>query len=160
MLREHLGAAVRGTRRRIARFSAAEILCAVLLVVVLGYTLAAGAMQLRIQGLSREALAQVKSARLAARSIAAECYATGTPFADQTNPDGLAEGVAAQIEQLAALPGSVQLLQTDDTGYGVIRLSYTEGDICAVYISGDGYYVYHTGRRLYYPTQEVAHAAA
>ena len=97
---------------------------------------------------------------LAYRS-SAEGYsrATGRAFADQTTADGFADGVAEEIEELGALPGSVSLLQVADNGYTVQRLLYQENSIFAVYDAAEGYRVFRAEDRLHYLT-EASHAAA
>ena len=118
-----------------------------------------GAAELRYQARAREALAQVKAARLAAGAVSAQCYSAGRTFADQTTADGFADGVAEEIEELGALPGSVSLLQVADNGYTVQRLLYQENSIFAVYDAAEGYRVFRAEDRLHYLT-EASHAAA
>ena len=123
------------------------------------YTVVTGAAELRYQARAREALAQVKAARLAAGAVSAQCYSTGRTFADQTTADGFSDGVAEEIETLGALPGSVSLLQVADNGYTVQRLLYQENNIFAVYDAAEGYRVFRAEDRLHYLT-EASHAAA
>ena len=53
----------------------------------------------------------------------------------------------------------MQLTRTDAAGYSVQRLVYQDGAVCAVYDAEDGFSVYYTAQRLYYPLQEGADAA-
>ena len=149
MLREHLGAAVRGTRRKATHIPLSDWLVAVLLTLLLLGCLVSGAKELHLQSQSREALAQVKSARLAARVVSARCYAAGLPFADFTAEDGLCDG----------LQGTVRLIRTDANGYDIGCLVYQKGDLLAVYDAEDGFAVYRAAQRLYYPLREDTHAA-
>ena len=121
MLAARLGAWLRNTGEKWARTSFAEKLALLLALLAVIYTVVTGAAELRYQARAREALAQVKAARLAAGAVSAQCYSTGRTFADQTTADGFADGVAEEIETLGALPGSVSLLQVADNGYTVLH---------------------------------------
>ena len=107
----------------------------------------------------REALAQVKAARLAASAVSAQCYSAGQAFADQTSADGFADGIAEDIRTLGALPGTVTLLQIDPNGYTVQRLLYQENGMYAIYDADGGYRVFRAEDRLQYGAG-VGHAAA
>ena len=119
MLAARLGAWLRKTGERWAKAAFSEKLTVALALAAVIYTVVTGAAELRYQARAREALAQVKAARLAAGAVSAQYYATGRPFADQTSPDGFADGVADSIETLGALPGTVTLLQIGGNGYTV-----------------------------------------
>ena len=94
-----------------------------------------------LSGRAREALAQVKAARLAASAVSAQCYSAGQTFADQTSADGFADGIAEEIRTLGSLPGTVTLLQIDPNGYTVQRLLYQENGMYAIYDADGGYRV-------------------
>ena len=82
MLRESIGAAIRGTGRKAARTPLSVWIAVVLLVLSIVASLVSGVRELRLQAQSREALAQVKSARLAARIVSSQCFsAAGENFA-------------------------------------------------------------------------------
>ena len=117
MLAARLGAWLRNTGEKWAKTSFAEKLALLLALLAVIYTVVTGAAELRYQARAREALAQIKAARLAAGAVSAQCYSAGRTFADQTTADGFADGVAEEIETLGALPGSVSLLQVADNGY-------------------------------------------
>ena len=72
MLRESIGAAIRGTGRKVARTPLSVWIAALLLVLAVFTSLVSGVRELRLQAQSREALAQVKSARMAARIVSAQ----------------------------------------------------------------------------------------
>ena len=114
MLAARLGAWLRHTGERWAKAAFAEKLAVL-------YTIVTGAAELRYQARAREALAQVKAARLAASAVSAQCYSAGQTFADQTSADGFADGIAEEIRTLGSLPGTVTLLQIDPNGYTVQR---------------------------------------
>ena len=79
MLRESIGAAIRGTGRKAARTPLSVWIAALLLVLAVFTSLVSGVQELRLQAQSREALAQVKSARMAARIVSAQCFSAGQP---------------------------------------------------------------------------------
>ena len=138
MLAARLGAWLRKTGERWAKAAFSEKLAVALALAAVIYTVVTGAAELRYQARAREALAQVKAARLAAGAVSAQYYATGRPYADQTSPDGFADGVADAIETLGALPGTVTLLQIGGNGYTVEKLLYCENGMYAIYDAAEG----------------------
>lgn len=159
MLAARLGAWLRKTGKRWAKAAFSEKLAVALALAAVIYTVVTGAAELRYQARAREALAQVKAARLAAGAVSAQYYATGRPYADQTSPDGFADGVADTIETLGALPGTVTLLQIGGNGYTVEKLLYCENGMYAIYDTAEGYRVFRAENRLQY-SAEVGHAAS
>ena len=159
MLAARLGAWLRHTGERWAKAAFSEKLAVLLAIGAVIYTVVTGAAELRYQARAREALAQVKAARLAAGAVSAQYYSTGRMFADQTSADGFADGVADEIETLGALPGTVTLLQISENGYTVQKLLYQENGMCAIYDADAGYRVFRAEPRLQYGA-EVGHAAA
>lgn len=159
MLAARLGAWLRHTGERWAKTTFAEKLAALLALAAVIYTILTGAVELRYQARAREALAQVKAARLAASAVSAQYYSTGRSFADQTTADGFADGVAEEIETLGALPGTVTLLQISADGYTVQKLLYQENGMYAIYDAAEGYRVFRAEDRLQY-SSGVGHAAA
>lgn len=145
-----LGALLRGTKEDLPKWSWGERLALLLAAAAVIYALVYGGTELHRQGQARAALAEVKAAHLACRAVSAQCYATGRPFADQTSPDGFADGVAEEIQELGSLPGNVTLVQIDADGYTVRQLLYREGDFCALYSAQDGYTVWRAESRLDY----------
>lgn len=133
MLAARLGAWLRHTGERWAKAAFAEKLAVLLALGAVLYTIVTGAAELRYQARAREALAQVKAARLAASAVSAQCYSAGQTFADQTSADGFADGIAEEIRTLGSLPGTVTLLQIDPNGYTVQRLLYQENGMYAIY---------------------------
>ena len=159
MLAARLGAWLRHTGERWAKAAFAEKLAVLLALGAVLYTIVTGAAELRYQARAREALAQVKAARLAACAVSAQCYSAGQTFADQTSADGFADGIAEEIRTLGSLPGTVTLLQIDTNGYTVQRLLYQENGMYAVYDADGGYRVFRAEDRLQYGAG-VGHAAA
>lgn len=154
-----LGAWLRHTGERWAKAAFAEKLAVLLALGAVLYTIVTGAAELRYQARAREAMAQVKAARLAACAVSAQCYSAGQTFADQTSADGFADGIAEEIRTLGSLPGTVTLLQIDPNGYTVQRLLYQENGMYAVYDADGGYRVFRAEDRLQYGAG-VGHAAA
>ena len=164
MLAARLGAWLRHTGERWAKAAFAEKLAVLLALGAVLYTIVTGAAELRYQARAREALAQVKAARLAASAVSgrrtsAQCYSAGQTFADQTSADGFADGIAEEIRTLGSLPGTVTLLQIDPNGYTVQRLLYQENGMYAIYDADGGYRVFRAENRLQYGAG-VGHAAA
>lgn len=147
MLAARLGAWLRHTGERWAKAAFAEKLAVLLALGAVLYTIVTGAAELRYQARAREALAQVKAARLAASAVSAQCYSAGQTFADQTSADGFADGIAEEIRTLGSLPGTVTLLQIDPNG------------MYAIYDADGGYRVFRAEDRLQYGAG-VGHAAA
>ena len=148
MLAARLGAWLRKTGERWAKAAFSEKLAVALALAAVIYTVVTGAAELRYQARAREALAQVKAARLAAGAVSAQYYATGRPYADQTSRDGFAAGIAEEIETLGSLPGTVTLLQVSADGYTVQQLLYAEGEMRALYDAETGYTVWRAEPRL------------
>lgn len=159
MLAARLGAWLRHTGERWGKASFPEKLAVLLAAAAVIYTVVTGAAELRYQARAREALAQVKAARLAARAVSAQYYAGGRTYADQTSPDGFAEGVAEEIETLGSLPGTVTLLQINADGYTVEKLLYCENGMYAIYDAAEGYHVFRAEDRLQYGA-EAGYAAS
>ena len=104
MLAARLGAWLRHTGERWAKAAFAEKLAVLLALGAVLYTIVTGAAELRYQARAREALAQVKAARLAASAVSAQCYSAGQTFADQTSADGFADGIARHSDAFADRP--------------------------------------------------------
>ena len=151
MLAARLGAWLRHTGERWGKASFTEKLAVLLAAAAVIYTAVTGAAELRYQARAREALAQVKA-------VSAQYYAGGRTYADQTSPDGFAEGVAEEIKTLGSLPGTVTLLQINADGYTVEKLLYCENGMYAIYDAAEGYRVFRAEDRLQYGA-EAGYAA-
>lgn len=145
---EQLGRRFRGVRREVRRVTFAEWISLILSLSILAFVIFAGTIELRRQGLAREALAQCKAARLAATIISSEQYAHGAPYADFTTEDGLTEGVQERIRTLGRLPGTVQLLQTDASGYKILKMAYLEDDFFAIYDADGSWEIWRGEHRI------------
>ncbi len=155
MLSDRIGAKVRGSQDA-PPLSMAEKLLFLVCAAALLFACLAGYTELNRQGKARAALTQVKAAQLAARAVSAQCYASGTQFADQSSHDGFAEGIADQIESLGMLPGTVTLLQISEDGYTVQQLLYAEGEMRALYDAETGYTVWRAEQRIHFDRWEGA----
>ena len=145
---EEMGRRLRGAYEKRRRLTVIEWLVVLLCVLALVGTAYYTVVQLNRQGRSRQMLAQLKAARLAASVVSTECYAMGKPFADFAADDGLAAGLQQSIRTLGALPGTVRLLQTDTDGYGVQSLAYQEGEYVAIYDADGSWKIYRTEHRI------------
>lgn len=87
---------------------------------------------------ARTVLYRAKTARLAAWSVSAECYAGAEPFADGSTEDGFAPGIGEKVQELSGNQGRIRLLRTTEDGYGILELAYTENGMTALYLSEDG----------------------
>ena len=81
MLAARLGAWLRNTGEKWARTSFAEKLALLLALLAVIYTVVTGAAELRYQARAREALAQIKAARLAAGAVQRLLYQENSIFA-------------------------------------------------------------------------------
>lgn len=108
------------------------VLCIVLAVLV---AVAAGGRALLRRADAYSALASAKTVRFALASLSTEAYAEGRPFFDPAQQGGVAEGLYAEALLRSAAPGDFQLLQTEGNGYGVVRFTYTEGEITVAYLA-------------------------
>lgn len=159
MLADRIGGRLRGTKEQTPPLTVAEKLLLIFIAAALIFACLTGYAELSRQGNARAALTQVKAARLASRAVAAQHYAAGTAYADQTSPDGFAPGVAEEIETLGALPGTVTLLQVGTDGYTVEKLLYQEGEMTALYDAENGYTVWRTQQRIHFDSLEKQNAA-
>jgi len=106
------------------------VICIALAALV---ALAAGGLVLMRRTDAYAALGSARTVRFALDSLSTEAYSSGLPFADPAQPGGVAEGLYAQTLLLSGAPGDFQLLQTGADGYGVVRFTYTEGDLAVTY---------------------------
>lgn len=79
------------------------------------------------------ALGNAKSLRLALQVASTDAYAAGKPFGDVTRTGGVAEEAWRQVITDSKVPGDFWVLQTDESGYDVLRFLYREGDFAVSY---------------------------
>lgn len=104
-------------------------------VVLLAVLVAAipGALSIMRRADAQVALGNAKSLRLALQVASTEAYAAGRPFHDASQNGGVAEAVWKDVITDSKVPGDFWVLQTDKTGYEVLRFFYQEGDFTVVY---------------------------
>lgn len=94
---------------------------------------------------SQVALGNAKSVRVAFQVIGTKAYGSNGPFGDVSHKGGVADGLYDEIIKLSKAPGDFWGLQTDETGYQVLRFFYQEGEYTVWYQADDPspYKVYH-----------------
>lgn len=104
--------------------SALNVLLILLLTIVL---IIPGVLRLIYRADSQVALGNAKSVRVAFQVIGTEAYGSNGPFGDASHKGGVADGLYDEIIKLSKAPGDFWVLQTDETGYQVLRFLYQEG---------------------------------
>ncbi len=79
------------------------------------------------------ALGNAKSLRMALQVASTEAYAAGAPFSDASQIGGVTEEVWRKVIVDSKVPGDFWVLQTDESGYEVLRFLYQEGDFTVSY---------------------------
>lgn len=101
------------------------------------------------------ALGNAKSLRLALQTASTEAYAAGRPFGDPSKTGGVAEEYWREVIIDSKVPGDFWVLQTDASGYDVLRFLYQEGDFTVSYTKEPLVYeVYY--RQAYIQTEQNA----
>lgn len=110
-----------------------------------------GALTIMRRADAQVALGNAKSLRIALAAASTRCYAAGRPFADSSCEGGVTEDVWREVLTDSKVPGDFYVLQTDQSGYEVLRFSYQEGDFTVLYCKEPlTYEVYY--RQLYIQT--------
>ena len=79
------------------------------------------------------ALGNAKSLRVALQVASTEAYGAGRPFGDVTARGGVAGEVWQAVLMDSKVPGDFWVLQTDESGYDVVRFVYQERDFTVSY---------------------------
>ena len=121
---------------------ALNVLLILLLIIVLDIL---GVLRLIYRADSQVALGNAKSVRIAFQVTGTELYGSNGPFCDASWKGGVATGLYDEIIKLSKVPGDFWVLQTDETGYQVLRFIYQEGEYTVWYQADDPspYKVYH-----------------
>jgi hypothetical protein len=82
---------------------------------------------------ARNELYTAKMARLAAITVAQEKYGAGQAFSDEFTNDGFAEGVSSKIKTVGQYGGKLELITPSSDGYGIVVMTYTDGEYTVVY---------------------------
>lgn len=83
---------------------------------------------------ARNVLRQAKNANLAVKMVGIEYYGEGKRYFIPSNKNGLADGVAKRIRDVADCKGDVYVLDWDAENQEALELLYVEGSYYAVYI--------------------------
>ncbi|MDE7013223.1 MAG: hypothetical protein K2P19_00895 [Kineothrix sp.] len=101
------------------------------------------------------ALGNAKSLRLALQVASTEAYAAGRPFGDAAQTGGIAGESWRKVITDSKIPGDFWVLQTDESGYEVLRFLYQEGNFTVSYIKEPlAYQVYY--QEAYIETEQSA----
>lgn len=108
-----------------------------IVVILLAILVAAvpGALSIMRRADAQVALGNAKSLRLALQVASTETYAAGRPFRDASRTGGVTEEVWRNVITDSKVPGDFWVLQTDKSGYEVLRFLYQEGDFSVLYCS-------------------------
>lgn len=79
------------------------------------------------------ALGNAKSLRIALQTASTERYAANRLFCDNASQGGVTEDVWKEVITDSRVPGDFWVLQTDESGYEVLRFLYQEGDFTVLY---------------------------
>ena len=106
-----------------------------ILVLVLAVVTAAvpGILVIMRRADAQVALGNAKSLRIALDVASTEAYGAGRPFRNVSLEGGVAEEVWRKVIMDSKVPGDFWVLQTDESGYEVLRFLYREGDFTVSY---------------------------
>ena len=110
-----------------------NVLSAVVLVLAIFTASVPGILALMHRADAQVALGNAKSLRLALSVASTEAYAAGRPFCDDSKEGGVTEEVWKKAILDSRAPGDFWVLQTDESGYEVLRFLYQEGDFVVSY---------------------------
>ena len=79
------------------------------------------------------ALGNAKSLRIALQAASTEAYGSGRSFRSLSGTGGVTEEVWREVLLRSKAPGDFWVLQTDESGYEVMRFVYQEGDFTVTY---------------------------
>lgn len=132
--------------QRITRFLTAVVLVLAVLVAAVP-----GILTIMRRADAQVALGNAKSLRIALQVAATEAYGAGRPFRDVTARGGVTEEVWQSVLMDSKVPGDFWVLQTDESGYEVVRFLYQEGDFTVSYCKEPLTYEVHY-RQMYIQT--------
>lgn len=106
-----------------------------ILVLILAVVTAAipGTLVIMRRADAQVALGNAKSLRIALDIAATEAYGAGRPFRSASQEGGVTEEVWRKVIVDSKVPGDFWVLQTDESGYEVLRFLYQEGDFTVSY---------------------------
>lgn len=106
-----------------------------ILVLILAVVTAAipGTLVIMRRADAQVALGNAKSLRIALDIAATEAYGAGRPFRSASQEGGVTEEVWRKVIMDSKVPGDFWVLQTDESGYEILRFLYREGDFVVSY---------------------------
>ncbi len=113
--------------------SITKILTATVLILAILTAAIPGSLAIMRRADAQVALGNAKALRLALQVAATECYAASRPFRDPSREGGVTEEVWRKVLVDSKVPGDFWVLQTDGSGYEVLRFLYQEGDFTVSY---------------------------
>lgn len=119
---------VRKSNKKIMRFLSIIIFLLAILVAAIP-----SALTIMRRADAQVALGNAKSLRIALQAAATETYAAGRPFRDASGNGGVTEEVWTEVLMDSKVPGDFWVLQTNKSGYEVLRFWYQEGDFSVLY---------------------------
>lgn len=134
-----------------AGYTLIELLLTCLVLLILTAVIAPTAWYYINKADARAVLTEAKTARLAAYVTSLDCYANGSPFQDQSMPNGFAKGVEEKVAELAECPGEIYLLQYGPAAGEIRSMAYREKSFVAVYTldeDGEHWNVYKTNHMI------------
>ena len=132
-----------------------RVLSAAVLILAIVTASVPGILAVMRRADAQVALGNAKSLRLALQTASSEAYAAGKPFGDASQTGGVTGEAWRQVITDSRIPGDFWVLQTDESGYEVLRFLYQEGDFTVSYTREPlTYEVYY--RQTYIQTEQSA----
>lgn len=110
-----------------------QILTVTVLILAVLTAAIPGSLAIMRRADAQVALGNAKALRLALQVAATESYAASRPFRDPSREGGVTEEVWRRVLVDSKVPGDFWVLQTDESGYEVLRFLYREGDFTVSY---------------------------
>lgn len=132
-----------------------QILTAIILILAVSTASVPAILAVMRRADAQVALGNAKTLRLALQTASTEAYAAGEPFGDASQTGGIAVDSWRKVMMSGKVPGDFWVLQTDESGYEVLRFLYREGDFTVSYCKEPlTYEVYY--RQAYIQTENHA----
>ncbi|MBO4346471.1 MAG: hypothetical protein J5840_02390 [Lachnospiraceae bacterium] len=81
------------------------------------------------------AFREAKNVYMALSAVEIDYYSRGESIYDPSNYNGLSEGVAERVEQLAGNEGTYRIISYDDKKHRILHMIYTHGNYYVSYSS-------------------------
>lgn len=106
------------------------VVCVILLAVIAA---AGSVLGLLYRADAHVALGNAKTVRMALYAASIGAYGENRPFTDSAHEGGVSEAVYNEVLTACKVPGDFWVLQTNENGYTVQQMIYTEGDFTVTY---------------------------